>query len=88
MMRVKSLQIQVSAAPDPGRLNSNGSSSSSGIWIETDPSGKSNLEFKPAEKPKAEEKKAEGGPLPLIFEEVRWKRSPDLSRRENRKTQP
>ena len=75
MVRVKSLQIQVSLLPlirgeiefkrlvliEPD------------IWIETDPSGKSNLEFKPPEKPKAEEKKAEGGtaPPPLIFEEVR-----------------
>ncbi len=75
MVRVKSLQIQVSLLPlirgeiefkrliliEPE------------IWIETDPSGKSNLEFKPAEKPKAEEKKAEGGTTlpPLIFEEVR-----------------
>jgi AsmA family protein len=43
------------------------------ILIETDPSGKSNLEFKPAEKPKAEEKKQEssGGLPPLVFEEVR-----------------
>jgi uncharacterized protein involved in outer membrane biogenesis len=75
MVRVKSLEIQVSLLPlirgeiefkrlvliEPD------------IWIETDPSGKSNLEFKPAEKPKAEEKKAEGGTAlpPLIFEEVR-----------------
>jgi AsmA family protein len=43
------------------------------ILIETDPSGKSNLEFKPAEKPKAEEKKPEssGGLPPLVFEEIR-----------------
>jgi uncharacterized protein involved in outer membrane biogenesis len=75
MVRVKTLEIQVSLLPlilgeiefkrliliEPE------------IWIETDPSGKSNLEFKPAEKPKAREKKAEGGPAlpPLIFEEVR-----------------
>jgi uncharacterized protein involved in outer membrane biogenesis len=75
MVRVKSLEIQVSLLPlirgeiefkrliliEPD------------IWIETDPSGKSNLEFKPAEKPKAEEKKAEDGTVlpPLIFEEVR-----------------
>jgi uncharacterized protein involved in outer membrane biogenesis len=75
MVRVKSLEIQVSLLPlirgeiefkrliliEPD------------IWIETDPSGKSNLEFKPSEKPKAEEKKAEDGTAlpPLIFEEVR-----------------
>ncbi len=75
MIRAKSLEIQVSLLPlirgeiefkrlvliEPD------------IWIETDPSGKSNLEFKPAEKPKAEEKKAEGETAlpPLVFEEVR-----------------
>jgi uncharacterized protein involved in outer membrane biogenesis len=75
MVRVKSLEIQVSLLPlilgeiefkrliliEPD------------ILIETDPSGKSNLEFKPAEKPRAGEKKAEGGPAlpPLIFEQVR-----------------
>jgi uncharacterized protein involved in outer membrane biogenesis len=76
MVRVKSLEIQVSLLPlirgeiefkrlilvEPD------------IWIETDPAGKSNLEFKPPEKPKAEEKKAEDRTTalpPLIFEEVR-----------------
>jgi uncharacterized protein involved in outer membrane biogenesis len=76
MVRVKSLEIQVSLLPlirgeiefkrlilvEPD------------IWIETDPSGKSNLEFKPPEKPKAEEKKAGDKTTalpPLIFEEVR-----------------
>ena len=78
MVRVKSLEIQVSLLPlirgevefkrlvliEPD------------IWIETDPSGKSNLEFKPAEKPRAEEKKAEDRTVlpPLVFEEVRVQR--------------
>lgn len=43
------------------------------ILIETDPSGRSNLEFKPSEKPKPEEKKAEDREVlpPLVFEEIR-----------------
>jgi uncharacterized protein involved in outer membrane biogenesis len=41
--------------------------------VETDRSGKSNLEFKTAEKPKAEDKKGEGreGLPPLVFDEIR-----------------
>ncbi len=75
MARIKELEIQVSLLPlirgevefkqlilrEPD------------ILIETDPSGKVNLEFKPSEKPKAEEKKpgGPGGLPPLVFEAVR-----------------
>ena len=43
------------------------------ILVETDRSGKSNLEFKTAEKPKAKEKKEEEGEglPPLVFDEIR-----------------
>ncbi len=43
------------------------------ILVETDRSGKSNLEFKTAERPKAEDKKGEGreGLPPLVFDEIR-----------------
>ena len=75
LARVKGLEIQVSLLPlirgevEFKRLIFK----EPDILIETDPSGKLNLEFKPAEKPKAEEKKPEGskGLPPLVFEEVR-----------------
>ena len=75
MARVKELEIQVALAPlirgevEFKRLIFK----EPDILIETNPSGKSNLEFNPAEKPKAEEKKPETGQglPPLVFEEVR-----------------
>ncbi len=75
MARIKELEVQVALMPlirgevEFKRLIFK----EPNILIETDPSGKSNLEFKPAEKPKAEEKKPEarGGLPPLVFEEVR-----------------
>ncbi len=75
MARIKGLEIQVSLLPlirgevEFKRLIFR----EPDILIETDPSGKLNLEFKPSEKPKAEEKKPEpgGGLPPLVFEEVR-----------------
>lgn len=46
------------------------------ILLETDRSGRSNLEFQPSEKPKAGEKKAEGGEKfpALVFDEVRMEK--------------
>jgi AsmA family protein len=75
MARIKGLEIQVSLLPlirgevEFKRLIFR----EPDILIETDPSGKLNLEFKPLEKPRAEEKKPEpgGGLPPLVFEEVR-----------------
>jgi uncharacterized protein involved in outer membrane biogenesis len=72
MARIKSLEIQVSLLPlirgevDFKRMIFR----EPDILIETDPSGKLNLEFKPTEKPGAEEE-AGGGLPPLVFEEVR-----------------
>jgi AsmA family protein len=75
MARIKELEVQVALMPlirgevEFKRLIFKEPE----ILIETDPSGKSNLEFKPSEKPKAEEKKPEarGGLPPLDFDEVR-----------------
>jgi uncharacterized protein involved in outer membrane biogenesis len=74
MARIKELEIQVSLLPlirgevEFKRLILR----EPDILIETDPSGKSNLEFRPSEKPKAEERKPEGpgGLPPLVFEAV------------------
>jgi len=74
MARIKELEIQVSLLPlirgkvEFKRLILR----EPDILIETEPSGKSNLEFKPSEKPKVEEKEPEnqGGLPPLVFETV------------------
>ena len=74
MARIKELEIQISLLPlirgevEFKRLILK----EPDILIETDPTGKSNLEFKPSAKLKAEEKKPEGqgGLPPLVFEAV------------------
>lgn len=74
MARIKGLEIQVSLLPlirgevEFKRLILR----EPDILIETDPAGKSNLEFKPSGKAKVEEKKPEGqgGLPPLLFDVV------------------
>lgn len=78
MVKVKRLEIQIALLPlirreiQFKRLVLVGPD----ILIETDRSGRSNLEFKPAEKPKGEEKKGEEkeGLPPLVFDEIRIER--------------